>query len=141
MLPVVDAVRLHFAGQPGRGVLRNPVERLPCGSCRLVPWMRLVASWYVSPSFSSIWSLGISMPVPPLIMGLPLASFPRIEAAKNSKPSWYALATCPAIFELVRLCSCTEMALIGHRLCSRFTASNTRSHLAKLETPFRFFVT
>ena len=27
MLPVVDAVRLHFAGQPGRGVLRDPVDR------------------------------------------------------------------------------------------------------------------
>ena len=25
VLPVVDAVWFHFAGQPGRGVLRNPV--------------------------------------------------------------------------------------------------------------------
>ena len=27
VLPVVDAVWLHFAGQPGRGVLRDPVDR------------------------------------------------------------------------------------------------------------------
>ena len=43
--------------------------------------------------------------------------------------------------QFLQLCSCTKMAVIGVRACSRFTLSNTTSHRAVSDTPFRFLVT